>query len=405
MRPVSGWPAWTLMGLIVAEAAGAFALGSVSGLPRTGELDGPIEIAFLLFVLSSGMVGALIVSRLRRHPVGWLLLFASLAFATGGLVVSYLEVAFLVRPGSLPVSPFLLWLVDWVFNLGTGVSATFVLLLFPTGRLPSPRWKLVAGLAGIAIVSVLAGVALSPGLFEGLPIDHPLGLKESDPLELVLEVGNLLLLAAIVASVASLVFRYRGARGEERQQLKWVAFSVMLLGLGLLGTVGWAVASGPSEVSDEAENLVITILLSLVPVSIGIAILRYRLYDIDLVINRTLVYGSLTVLLGAVYVAGVVGLPQVLRLPEDNDLVVAGSTLLVAALFSPLRRRIQAFVDRRFYRSRYDAARTVEAFSARLRDEVDLETLETDLVGVVRQTLQPAHVSLWLRESQRRVLS
>jgi hypothetical protein len=404
MRPVSGWPAWTLMGLIVAEAAGAFALGSVSGLPRTGELDGPIEIAFLFFVLSSGMVGALIVSRLRRHPVGWLLLFASLAFATGGLVVSYVEVAFIVRPGSWPVSPFLVWLGDWAFNIGSGISATFVLLLFPTGRLPSPRWRLVAWLAGIGLSSLLIGVAFSPGPFEGLPIDNPLALE--DPLLLLFEgTGLLLLFSAILSSVASLVFRYHRARGEERQQLKWVAYSVMLLALGLLGTVGWEVANGRAELSNEAENLVITLLLGLLPVSIGIAILRYRLYDIDLVINRTLVYGALSVLLGAVYVAGVVGLPQVLRLPEDNDLVVAGSTLLVAALFSPLRRRIQAFVDRRFYRSRYDAARTVEAFSARLRDEVDLETLETDLVGVVRQTLQPAHVSLWLRESQRRVLS
>ncbi|MGH9051686.1 MAG: hypothetical protein ACRDWX_01510 [Acidimicrobiia bacterium] len=387
------------MAIVVAEAAGAFALGAVSGLPRTGELDGPIEAAFLFFVLSSGMVGALIVSRLRRHPVGWLLLLATLAYATGGLVVSYLEVAFIVRPGSLPVSPFLVWLGDWAFGLGAGLSATFVLLLFPTGRLPSRRWRPVAWLAGIAIVSVLVGVALSPRPFEGLSIDNPLELEESDPLLLLLEGGGLLiLLATIVASVASLVFRYRRASGEERQQLKWVAFSVMLLGLGVLGTVGWEVANGPSEVSDEFENLITTLLLGLVPVSIGVAILRYRLYDVDLVINRTLVYGSLTVLLGAVYVAGVVGLPRLLPLAEDNDLVVAGSTLGVAALFSPLRRRLQRFVDRRFYRARYDARTTVEAFAARLREEVDLDQLRRDLVGVVQETLQPASVSVWLRE-------
>jgi hypothetical protein len=212
--------------------------------------------------------------------------------------------------------------------------------------------------------------------------------------------GLLLVGVAMVVSLVSVVVRFRRAGRTERQQIKWLAYAGALTVLFFSAQV---LAGGPQRFAGlgiAVGLLLLVLILPSIPIAVGIAILRYRLYDIELVINRTLVYGALTVLLGAMYVAGVVGLPQVLPLARDNDLVVAGSTLAVAALFSPARRKIQAFVDRRFYRRRYDARRTVEAFSARLRDQVDLETLSRDLEGVVRDTLQPASVGVWLREPE-----
>jgi hypothetical protein len=213
--------------------------------------------------------------------------------------------------------------------------------------------------------------------------------------------GFVLFVGALLAGVGSLVVRYRLSRGEERQQLKWVAFSVLVLGFSLLSTTFLEAINGEAQVPDQLENLATTATLALMTVAIGVAILRHRLYDIDLVINRTLVYGTLTLLLGALYVAGVVGLPMLLPLEKASDLVVAASTLAVAALFSPLRGMIQEFVDRRFYRSRYDAQRTIEAFSSRLKDQADLESLARDLQAVVRETVRPTVASLWLRAADR----
>ncbi|MGH8958728.1 MAG: hypothetical protein ACRDVK_08635, partial [Acidimicrobiia bacterium] len=335
------------------------------------------------------------------NPIGWLLLVSALAYLVGGLVETYVVDAFFVRPGSLPVLPWVVWLGSWVFGLGFGLTGGFVLLLFPTGRLPSQRWRPVAWAAGTGLALLLAGGALAPDAFEDLPIASPLQLRSGTLLMMLEGSGFVLFIGAFLAGVGSLVVRYRRSRGEERQQLKWVAFSVLVLGLYLLALTLLEAINGEAQVPDQVENLATTAALALMTVAIGVAILRYRLYDIDLVINRTLVYGILTLLLGAVYVGGVLGLPTLLPREEDNDLVVAGSTLAVAALFSPLRRRVQGFVDRRFYRFRYDAQRTIEVFSSRLRDQVDLESLIRDLPGMVRDTLQPAFTSLWLRAPNR----
>jgi hypothetical protein len=273
----------------------------------------------------------------------------------------------------------------------------FLVLLFPTGRLLSPRWRPVAWALGLVLGLYLIARLFTPGpVGSGLP-DNPLGIEPAQGLlQLIQTMAGVAVPFLVLAVLASVVLRFRRSQGEERQQLKWFTFVVaadvvLIPGLGAL-TEQFAPVLG--------ELLVFPASISLIPIAIGVAVLKYRLYDIDRVINRTLVYGLLTVLLGAVYLAGVFGLGQLLNpVSGESALAVAASTLAVAALFQPARRRVQAVVDRRFNRRRYDAARTVEGFSGRLRDEIDLDTLSVELLAVVEQTMQPAAVSLWLRPS------
>jgi hypothetical protein len=347
-------------------------------------------------VLTTATVGTLIGLRRPGHRIGWLLRLAAFSFATGALIVTYVEVAFSVQPGSLPVGPPLVILGDWIFGLGFGISATYLLLLFPTGRLPSPRWRPVSWLAAISLIMMLLGVLLGTSTFEDLPIDNPLAMESSHPLLLLFEGGGFyLLFMTMLASVASLVVRYRSSGGEERQQLKWVAFGVVILGVGVAASVLWELINGVAELSDDTENLVIAVSLTMIPISIGVAILRFRLYEIDRIISRTVSYGAVVALIAAVFFGSVTLLGSLL--PDDSPLSVAASTLSVAALFNPLRRKVQRFVDKLFNRSRYDAGRTIDAFSARLRSEVDLDQLARDLQGVAAETTQPASLALWLR--------
>ena len=299
------------------------------------------------------------------------------------------------------------WMGLWYWPVGLA-PVGFVLLLFPDGRPPSRRWRPVAWCLGAALTGLFVSLAFAPGPmvtagYESL--DNPLGIEG---LELVLGVAGaisgVLLLAMLVASAASLIVRFRHAGPGERRQLEWVAYSGTLVILA-------ASVSLPLEgvLGDDASLAKLAQLASFtsfiaVPVSVAIAILKYRLYDIDVIINRTLVYGTLTAVLASVYVGGVVGVGGLLRDvtgEETNNLVVAASTLVVAALFRPARTGIQAFIDRRFYRRKYDAVRTLETFSARLRDEIDLDAMVGALVGVVGETMQPSHVSLWLRSPAR----
>ena len=252
---------------------------------------------------------------------------------------------------------------------------------------------------------VSAGNALTPGAMEGLPgIRNPFGLEEYPWVADATQDATLLLPLCILASATSLVMRFLGSEGEEREQIKWLAFGASLLGLGfstyaIPGTIWQGDAGGANPLWAKLLEDAVTLSFAGIPVAVGIAILRYRLYEIDLIINRTLVYGALTATLVAVYVGNVVLLQEALRalIGHESQLAVVASTLLIAALFNPLRHRIQTFIDRRFYRKKYDAAKTLEAFSAKLRDETDLAALSDDLVGVVKETMQPAHVSLWLR--------
>jgi uncharacterized membrane protein YhdT len=408
----TSWLAWSLAALSVVMFVGSAALWVLAHsthVPRsldadltTGSLLG--QALFLVFPL----VGALIASRRPENPIGWLCLVDGLLWTTTDML-DYHSLYVMASPGSVPFPVGLAGVNHWLWVPTVGLLGTYVFLLFPDGRLPSKRWRPLAWLSGVVIASGSLGLMLSPG-----PLDMPRGIRnpfglEAAPWVAVAAYAILPLLPlCMLASALSLVMRYRRSRGDVRQQIKWIAFAASLVALTYLIAIValfihpseiWFAAGLPLwlDLIEYAAQLSITS----VPIAIGFAVLKYRLYDIDLIINRTLVYGSLTGALALVYFGGVTVTQALFRnitgqaqLPQ---LVIVASTLVIAALFNPLRRRIQAFIDRRFYRAKYDARKILEAFSVRLRDETDLEALNKDLVGVVRETMQPAHVSLWLR--------
>ena len=289
------------------------------------------------------------------------------------------------------------WLQSWLWVPGLLLLLCFLPLYFPNGRLVSRRWRWVVRLALFSCVTGAALFALSPGEIPVMGVDNPLGIEALRPVSDLLEQVILVLYFFLFfASAASLVVRFRRSGSVERQQIKWLAFAALAVPV-------WFLTNAPIEAAVPNLFQVVDALIfsALVPVAAGVAILRYRLYDIDVVINRTLVYGALTAILGVVYFGGVATTQATFRALTDQQqppqLAIVVSTLVIAALFNPLRRCIQAFIDRRFYRRKYDAAKTLETFSAKLRDETDLDALNAELVGVIRETMQPAHVSLWLR--------
>ena len=337
-------------------------------------------LSYVLFVLAFTTVGALVASRQPRNAIGWLLMLAGLSYVLGGVSAS---------AGDDPPA-LVAWFGEWIWLVGIGPVATFGLLLFPTGHLPSPRWRPVAWLAVVALILAVGAVAFKPGRFEDSAIENPVGIPGLP--DGAGTAALLVLLVALAGSIASLRARYHAAGPLERMQLKWLLYAAALVAAGVVITAPLEALLGETGVA--ITNVVVTLTLGTVPVAMGIAILRHRLYDVDLVIRRTLVYGVLTATLGATYL----GLVLLIGLAVGRSgLAVAVSTLAVAALFRPALARIQGAVDRRFYRRRYDAAQTLEAFGAHLRDELDLEALAADVRAVVRDTVQPAHVSLWLR--------
>jgi hypothetical protein len=408
----TSWLAWSLAALSVVMFVGSVALWILAHsthVPRsldadltTGGLLG--QALFLVFPL----VGALIASRRPENPIGWLCLVDGLLWTTTDML-DYHSLYVMASPGSVPFPVGLAGVNHWLWVPTVGLLGTYVFLLFPDGRLPSRRWRPLAWLSGVVIASESLGLMLSPG-----PLDMPRGIRNPFGLEAAPWVAVAahatvpLLPLCMLASALSLVMRYRRSRGDVRQQIKWIAFAASLVALTYLIAIV-ALFIHPSEIWFAAglplwlDLIEYAALLSItsVPITIGFAVLKYRLYDIDLIINRTLVYGSLTAILAGVYFGGVTATQALFRdlagQQELPQLVVVVSTLLIAALFTPLRRRIQSFIDRRFYRAKYDARKILEAFSVRLRDETDLEALNEDLVEVVRETMQPAHVSLWLR--------
>jgi hypothetical protein len=344
-------------------------------------------------------VGAIVASRRPENPVGWLLCLSGVATSTSSFTSQYAIYALLAQPNSLPAGEAMAWIATWTLPIMNGVQV-FYLLLFPTGRLPSRRWR---WLAWMTVAYILVGVttaAFSPGAYLGAlgPIRNPLGIEGFTPVYKA--VMYTMSPALIIAAVFSLLVRLRRAVGVERQQLKWLAYAAGGLAIVSILLI-ISIAIDTPRWYEWVTNAIVVVVPLGVPIAIGIAILRYRLYDIDLLINRTLVYGSLTLMLALVYFGGVTATQALFRALAGQErlpqLAVVVSTLAIAALFDPLRRRIQSFIDRRFYRSKYNAAKTLEAFSAKLRDETDLQTLNNDLVGVVAETMQPAHVSLWLR--------
>jgi len=372
--------AWGLWGLAVALIVAGSALNPVQVL--TGE-EGILALLSLVFVTT----GAFLAGRRPANPVGWLLTGWGLVMGFGTLTGAWVDRALVRDPGSLPGAGWVAWAEAVVWHPAFGLLA-FLLLLFPHGRLPSPRWRPFAWATVAVYLALSLSAALSPAAIELYYPDAtpPLRLAVSPVADAVFDtllVGQLLLLAV---ALTSLVLRLRRARGEERQQVKWFVYTVVSVVLVFAST---------TLVLGEGYLFPI---FGLIPVSVAVAVLKYRLYEIDRLINRTLVYGLLTALLAGVYAALVFLLGYVLDpVTGESSLAVAAATLAVAALFQPARRRVQRVVDRRFDRARYDAARTVEAFSGRLRDQVDLDTLAAELLGVVDQTVQPATASLWLR--------
>ena len=351
----------------------------------------------VLAMVSSVTVGAVVAARRPAHPVGWLLLGIALSLTATAATAQYFVYGLLVRPGALPAARYaVLYQPATAFTALTLIG--FVLLLTPTGSLPSPRWRWPARVMAVTPVVLVLVVTLAGG-----PVDPryqalggPFDLRGLDGVLLAANRAALAVtVVGLVATAASLVGRFRHARGVERLQLRWVALAAVLVGLGAVGVLLSLVVGGSG--AGILFGVGVGCCLVVPPVATGAAVLRYRLYDLDRIVSRTLAYGLLTVLLGGGYAAVVLGLGQLLG--RDSPLVVAGATLAVAALFGPARRRVQAAVDRRFNRRRYDAARTIAAFSARLRQQVDLDTLTAELLGVVEQTMQPASVSLWLRPS------
>jgi hypothetical protein len=393
------WPvglAWALAVLtVLAELATAWLdrLLGRAGAPELGWLHLG-SIPQVVAAVSAGMVGAVLASRRPAHPVGWLLLGLGLSLTMWGLAFGYTRYGLVARPGALPAARYLAG-----FHNGVGLlwlsSAGFVLLLTPTGSLPSPRWRWWARVAAAGAVVWLLGSVVHPApLYPEYPaVGNPLAipLLPRPLLDAAIPTGGAVVLVALVVAAGSLVGRFRRARGVERQQLRWLALAAGLAAVALLVAVVALIGDWGTNLLDAALGAC----AALLPLATGAAILRYRLYDLDRIISRTVAYGLLTVLLGSAYALVVLGLGRLL--PQGSSLVVAAATLAVAAAFQPLRRRVQQVVDRRFNRRRHDAGRIIEAFGARLRDQVDLDTLTGEVLAVVDQTMQPTQASLWLR--------
>jgi len=357
-----------------------------------------IENTILAVLFST--IGAIIVSRRPENTVGWIFCVVGLLGGVRHFISQYVIFALLAEPGSLPGGEALAWITFWLWVPHLGLMI-FVPLLFPDGRLPGRRWRWIARCtAVVTIVGTVAAAFSSVPLFAGLgPIQNPLRIADLSPWLALILSGTLVTWGILLLTATTSVFvRLHYAKGIERQQLKWFAYAAAI---AVSGAVLRYVLSVTADVSwaGWVGLVVVVVGLLFLPITIGTAILRYRLYDIDLVINRTLVYGALTASLGGIYLGGVISSQYAFRAltGENSQRAVVASTLFIAVLFNPLRRRIQEFIDRRFYRERYDAAKTLEAFSAKLRDETDLSALSDDTVAVVRETMQPAHVSLWLK--------
>jgi hypothetical protein len=390
---VLAWALWALTMLGLAVLPWLDRLLRQASRPDLTPLTSD-AVALVLGVVSAATVGAVLASRRPRHPVGWLLLTLGLSLAAAGAATGYANYGLLARPGALPATAYAA-LYHGVSILFVAVCLGFVLLLTPTGSLPSARWRWWARVAVAAPLLAVGSSALLPFDPPYQSVANPLAVAQlAGPLRVVNFVTWLVTGLAILVAAWSLVVRFRRARGVERQQLRWLALAAGLTGAVLLALV--AVAPTGNEL---LLGWLSAVCVALLPLATGAAILRYRLYDLDRIISRTLAYGLLTVLLGLGYAGVVLGLGRLLG--RDSSLVVAGATLAAAAVFQPARRRIQQVTDRRFNRRRYDAAQTIQAFSARLRQQVDLDTLTAELLAVVEETMQPTRVSIWLTPAAR----
>ncbi len=398
-RPWTWWLAWGLWGAFVVLITATVIIDATTvsrqeeGESLTSDIG--IVIAFSAFAT----VGALVASRLPRNAVGWLFLASPLFGTVAGFSAEYAYRAYVTDPGSVPAGSLFGWLYLWTWFPAL-IAIGLVVLLFPDGRVPGRRWRpLLWAYVAFSVLGV-GGAAIYPGPIDqewpGKP-QNPLGVEGlKEALDLASGAGIVAVLGILLATLASAVVRFRRSRGDERLQLKWMMGAAMLVVIHIVFTEAVPV------IPDAAVNLMFALVITSIPVAAGIAMLKYRLYEIDVIISKTLVYGALSVILGAAYVGLVLAGQWIFSsFAGGSNLAIAASTLVVAALFLPLRSRVQRFVDRRFYRRRYDAQRTLEVFGTRLREQIDLSTLEDDLRGVVTETMQPAHTSVWLRTEMR----
>jgi hypothetical protein len=401
-RPTAVRLGWLLWGISTA-ISGCFVVLLIVHWGGPGPLEYEtdawfVPVLLLLFVTFS-TIGAVIVSRRPDNTIGWLFCAASIAMSGGFTSQLYAEYALIdnvVLPGGLAA----LWLSSWLPIVGLAVLPVFLLFLFPTGRPASPAWGVVVRIATVTVGIGFVGQMFQPGPIEPFRFDNPLGVGGST--------GGILTFIATAFSTSAIIFfvlgavsivqRARRARGEERLQIKWFTYTASVMGFMFAASFAFS-AAGFHGLADIGF-LIGTGALVALPIACGLAILKYRLYDIDRLVNKTLVYIALTAILLGGYAAGVLLIQSVLPIPDDSEAAVALSTLAMAALFRPLRARIQDLVDRRFYRSRYDAAHAIESFGSRLRHETDLDSLTADLIGVVTRTVQPTEVSLWLRRAE-----
>lgn len=389
----------TLTGLLLVFA---LALNTGPAAP-----DGPPDaaaLAIMVALLSFPVTGFLLAARLPRNPIGWLFLLVGLGFFGAFGLEEYAVRALVTEPGSLPLGIWAAWVSSWIWIFWMAPVA-LAFLLFPDGRVATPRARPLVWLIGLWTLTQFVLAAFAP---RALPSErlaafaNPVGIDAVAALATVEEVTGVGFTLVMLSSLGTLVLRLRRARGRERLQLRWFVYAAaVLLGVALLLLAVEALVTFfglPQTGLDELLWFAFISSFAGLPLAAAVAILRYRLYDIDVLINRTLVYGAVTGLLAATYFGTVILVQAALRpFTAGSELAVAASTLFVVALFQPLRRRVQRTVDRRFYRSRYDAALTLDAFSARLRDQVELDAVQADLVGVVHETIRPAHASLWLR--------
>jgi MFS family permease len=384
------WRAWSIWAVSMALTATAIGYDALHPLPaRLADQSGSGlgMVVGLTFIVAFATVGALLAWKRPGNPIGWLLSGSGLAYALGGFGL------LLVRfPRTLALGNWLGWI--WLLGLGLCV---FVVLLFPAGSLPSRRWRPVAWAAGAGLSGWVLGNAFAPTIISAdPPVPNPVGVTGAPGriFPVMAGVGLALIAATGLAAGLSLVFRYRRARAAERAQLRWLVYAgTLIVAANLAGVLAERI-NGPGTTTTNLQNALGSGAAALVPVAIGLAVLRYRLYDIDRIISRTLAYAIVTGLLVGVYAGLVLLATQVLRL--HTPVAVAAATLTAAALFSPVRRRVQMRVNRQFNRARYDADQIAAAFAARLKDTVDLSSVRDDLTGIVSGALEPAHVSVWI---------